>query len=81
MINQNFFGHYDPQGRSPNDRAEAAGIVEGVGENIAMNINLTEAQLSLQRSPAHLRNMVKKISVRFPAFFSDHTYIGGSQIP
>ena len=64
MINQNFFGHYDPQGKSPNDRAEAAGIVEGVGENIAMNINLTEAQLSLQRSPAHLRNMVKKIWTR-----------------
>ena len=31
MINQNFFGHFDPQGRSPNDRAEAAGVVEGVG--------------------------------------------------
>ena len=29
-----------------------------------MNINLTEAQLSLQRSPAHLRNMVKKIWTR-----------------
>ena len=31
MINKNFFGHVDPSGKSPNDRARAAGIVEGVG--------------------------------------------------
>lgn len=31
MINKNFFGHVDPSGKSPNDRAKAAGIVEGVG--------------------------------------------------
>ena len=64
MIKSNFFGHNDPQGRTPNDRARALGIVEGVGENIAINKNLTEAQLSLQRSPAHLRNMVKKVWTR-----------------
>jgi hypothetical protein len=34
------------------------GILEGVGENLAMNNNLTQAQLMLQRSPAHLQNMV-----------------------
>ena len=59
MINSNFFGHFDLQGKSPNDRARAAGILEGVGENVALNKNLTEAQLSLERSPAHLRNIVK----------------------
>lgn len=59
MINGNFFGHYDLQGRSPSDRSKAAGIFGIVGENLALNINLTEAQLSLERSPAHLRNMVK----------------------
>ncbi len=26
MLNGNFFGHYDPQGRSPNERAKALGI-------------------------------------------------------
>jgi uncharacterized protein YkwD len=59
QISGNFFGHYDLLGRSPNDRAKAAGIEEGVGENLAINVNLTEAQLMLERSPAHLRNMVK----------------------
>lgn len=59
QISGNFYGHIDPLGRSPNDRARAAGIMEGVGENLAINTNLTEAQLMLQRSPAHLRNMVR----------------------
>jgi len=31
MISANFFGHYDPSGRSPKDRALAANISEGVG--------------------------------------------------
>lgn len=59
MLSSNFFGHYDPEGTSPQDRAKAMGIEEGVGENLAFNSNLTEAQLMLERSPAHLRNMVK----------------------
>ena len=31
MVSRNFFGHVDPQGNSPNDRARAAGIFGGVG--------------------------------------------------
>jgi uncharacterized protein YkwD len=54
----NFFGHIDPQGRNPNQRALAVNISEGVGENLATDLNLTEAVLNLQRSPAHLKNMV-----------------------
>jgi uncharacterized protein YkwD len=59
QIANNFFGHYDPQGKGPSDRAKDAGIMEVVGENVALNSNLTEAQLSLQRSAGHLRNMVR----------------------
>lgn len=58
QIQQNFVGHIDKQGNSPNKRAELAGIFEGVGENLAVNNNLTQAQLMLERSPVHLRNMV-----------------------
>ena len=31
MVSQNFFGHFDPQGNGPEDRARAAGIFESVG--------------------------------------------------
>lgn len=58
MIQNNFISHIDLQGHTPSQRAAAAGIFEGVGENLAMNNNLTQAQLMLQRSPAHLQNMV-----------------------
>ena len=39
-------------------RAEAAGIYEKIGENIAVDMNLTQAQLRLERSPSHLRTIV-----------------------
>lgn len=58
QIQNNYVGHIDRQGNNPNQRAAMAGILEGVGENLAMNNNLTQAQLMLQRSPAHLKNMV-----------------------
>ena len=58
MISQNFFGHVDNQGRNPTQRAAGYNITEGVGENLATNMNLTEGQLMLQRSPAHLAVMV-----------------------
>ena len=58
QIQYNFVGHVDMNGNSPGQRASAAGIFEGVGENLAMNNNLTNAQLMLERSPVHLRNMV-----------------------
>ncbi len=64
QIQYNFVGHYDMMGRGPGQRAEAAGILEGVGENIAVNNNLTNAQLMLQRSPIHLRNMVSPLWTR-----------------
>jgi hypothetical protein len=47
QIQQNFVGHIDKQGNSPGKRAELAGIFEGVGENLAVNNNLTQAQLML----------------------------------
>jgi hypothetical protein len=58
LIQQQFLSHTDKQGNTPNMRAKAAGILEAVAENLAVNSNLTQAQLCLQRSPAHLRTLV-----------------------
>lgn len=35
MINRNYFAHENPDGKTPIDRAKAAGYTGGVGENIA----------------------------------------------
>lgn len=35
MIDRNYFGHENPEGKTPMDRAKAAGYTGGVGENIA----------------------------------------------
>lgn len=43
QVQQNFYGHIDLQGNTPSQRAQAAGITEDIGENIAINSNLTEA--------------------------------------
>lgn len=58
MIQQNFVSHVDKQGKGATQRALAAGITENVAENIAVNQNLTLAQLMLQRSPSHLMTIV-----------------------
>jgi uncharacterized protein YkwD len=60
MIDSNFFGHTNKQGESPGDRARRLGIDGFIGENIAININVTEAHYRLARSPIHLENTVKK---------------------
>jgi uncharacterized protein YkwD len=57
-IEQNFISHVDNLGNTPSQRALAVGINESIGENLAVNSNLTHGQLLLQRSPAHLRNIV-----------------------
>lgn len=41
MITRNFFGHVNPDGDGPQQRATKAGITYGVGENVAMNLDLT----------------------------------------
>ena len=58
QIQQKFIGHIDKLGMNAAQRAKAAGIYEKIGENIAVDMNLTQAQLRLQRSPCHLRTIV-----------------------
>ena len=58
MIRRSFFAHDNPDGDDASARAKKAGFVGSIGENLALNTNLTNAHLSLERSPSHLRNSV-----------------------
>ena len=64
LIQQHIFSHIDKDGSTPSTRARSAGIEEDVAENLAVNSNLTQAQLNLQRSPIHLRNIVNPLWTR-----------------
>lgn len=64
MIQDNMISHIDNIGRTPAVRAKAYDVTESIGENLAINNNLTDAQLMLQRSPAHLKNLVDPLWTR-----------------
>lgn len=59
MIARSFVGHVNPSGENVAARARKYGFTGPIGENIAVSSNLTNAHLSLERSPAHLMNSVK----------------------
>lgn len=58
MVARNFYGHVNPDGDGPQQRATKARITYGVGENVAYNLDLVDAHERLSRSPGHLANIV-----------------------
>ncbi|GGT29738.1 CAP domain-containing protein [Streptomyces chromofuscus] len=59
MAEQGFFGHTDPSGRTPWDRAEAAGISNLGGENIARGqADATAVMKAWMDSPGHRTNIL-----------------------
>lgn len=58
MVARNFFGHYNPDGKSPDDRRRALSIQTGVGENLAKSPNIVFAQRGLMHSAIHRENIL-----------------------
>ncbi|MFA6458437.1 MAG: S-layer homology domain-containing protein [Patescibacteria group bacterium] len=58
MATQNFFGHTDPAGRSPDARRILAGLQMPVGENLARDATTENANAGLLRSAAHRQNLL-----------------------
>jgi len=58
MVANNYFGHWDKQGRDANDLRLNYGIQTLVGENLAKDVNLTLAQYGLMRSAIHRSNIL-----------------------
>lgn len=64
MVRRDYTSHVNPEGLSPSDRAERRGIMTTVGENIASNPNITDANLRLVRSPLHFENILRSFWTR-----------------
>lgn len=58
MVANNFFGHSNLNGESPDDRRKKMGIQTGVGENLAKSPNLLFAEEGLMLSAIHRDNIL-----------------------
>jgi len=58
MVSRGFFGHVNPDGDGPQERAAAAGWKGGVGENVAAHATLPGAHAGLFWSAAHRSNLL-----------------------
>lgn len=60
MFARGYFAHEDPDGNSPFDRMNTAGITyEAAGENLAYAANVSLAHNGLMRSPGHRANILE----------------------
>src|SRR5579872_986596 len=61
MLTRGYFSHYTPEGLSPFDRMDKAGIqYTAAGENLAFSPNVTIAMQGLMQSPGHRANILSK---------------------
>lgn len=59
MFERGYFSHYTPEGSSPFDRMDEAGIVyNAAGENLALSPNTDIAMKGLMDSPGHKANIL-----------------------
>jgi uncharacterized protein YkwD len=60
MFARGYFSHVTPEGRSPFDRMEAAGVsFRTAGENLALAPTLRIAHTGLMNSPGHRANILR----------------------
>lgn len=61
MLERGYFSHYTPEGLSPFDRMDQAGIsYVAAGENLAFSPNVSLAMQGLMQSPGHRANILSK---------------------
>lgn len=59
MAENNFFGHINSEGETPEDRRISAGIKTTVSENLAQDVSVTFGHLGLMRSASHRENILR----------------------
>jgi rare lipoprotein A len=64
MITNNYFSHWDQQGRNANDIRKNYAISQVVTENIAKDINMELAEYGLMRSALHRSNILNNERTR-----------------
>jgi uncharacterized protein YkwD len=59
MIDRGYFSHYNPEGQSPFDRMNNAGIAyKTAGENLAINTSVSTAEKAFMNSSGHRANIL-----------------------
>ncbi|WP_425058939.1 hypothetical protein SCACP_35890 [Sporomusa carbonis] len=59
MIKRGYFSHYNPEGQSPFDRMNQAGIsYKTAGENLAINTSVAAAETAFMNSSGHRANIL-----------------------
>lgn len=59
MIKRGYFSHYNPEGQSPFDRMNKAGIsYSTAGENLAINNSVSAAETAFMKSSGHRANIL-----------------------
>lgn len=59
MIKRGYFSHYNPEGQSPFDRMNKAGIsYSTAGENLAINNSVAAAETAFMKSSGHRANIL-----------------------
>ena len=69
--NENYFGHWNPDGMTANDLRKDYAIAQYVSENIARDVSLPLAEYGLMRSASHRSNILNKEWKRVGFGFSD----------
>lgn len=65
MCSRGFFAHNNPEGETPSDRARAAGLDYGLGENIAINFNPYQAQYAFMNEPTCRGHRMNVLNARY----------------
>jgi uncharacterized protein YkwD len=78
MLRSGFFGHVDPFGRSPQDRARLFGINGGVSENLAWeSSNFENAAILIRRAEdSMMKEPAGQLNHRYNILDPDSKYIG-----
>lgn len=60
MAKRNFVGHYNPDGRSPEQRATAAGFNNEIGENVGKGSSLSSTFFGIIGEATQYANIIDK---------------------
>jgi len=78
LLRSGFFGHLDPFGRSPQDRAALFGVKTGVSENLAWeSSNFEDAPVLIRRAETGMMNEpAKQLNHRYNILNPESRFIG-----
>ena len=75
MAKRNFVGHYNPDGRSPEQRATAAGFTYEIGENVGKGSSLSSTFVNIMGDAIQYGNTIDKKWTRVGVGITDRSSV------